>query len=208
MRIDAVLCDLDGVLVDSTAAVLRCWHRLADRHGVDHELVERTIHGRPARESIELLMPDADLDAEAELLAEWELADMDGVHALPGAVELSARLSEERFAIVTSCVTDLALARLAAARLAPPRALVTADQVRRGKPDPECFLLGAQRLGVSPRRCLVVEDAPAGLAAARAAGMRTVAVTTTHAASQLDADLVVGSVADLLDQHDLLPLAA
>jgi len=198
MDVGAVLCDLDGVLVDSTAAVLRCWHRLADRHGVDHELVESTIHGRPARDLIALLLPDADIDAEAALLAEWELADLDGVRALPGALELRGRLPEERFAIVTSCVTPLDHARMGAAGIAPPRALVTADRVRRGKPDPECYLLAARELGVPPERCLVVEDAPAGLAAARAAGMPTAAVTTTHDTAFLDADLVVGTVADLL----------
>jgi mannitol-1-/sugar-/sorbitol-6-phosphatase len=196
--VEALLCDLDGVLVDSTAAVLRCWRRLADRHGVDHALVETTIHGRPARESIELLLPEADIEAEAALLADWELADLDGVRALPGAMQLRDRWPEERFAIVTSCVAPLAHARLGAAGIAPPPALVTADRVSRGKPDPECYLLAAWELGVPPERCLAVEDAPAGLAAARAAGVPTAAVTTTHAASQLEADLVVGTVADLL----------
>jgi mannitol-1-/sugar-/sorbitol-6-phosphatase len=196
--VEALLCDLDGVLVDSTAAIVRCWHRLADRHGADHALVESTIHGRPARESIALLLPDVDIDAEAALLTDWELADLDDVHALPGAVQLRERWPEEVFAIVTGCVAPLAHARLGVAGIAPPPALVTAEMVSRGKPDPECYLLAAGELGVRPERCLAVEDAPAGLAAARAAGMRTAAVTTTHEAWQLEADLVVGTVADLL----------
>ena len=103
----------------------------------------------------------------------------------------------------------VAEARLRAAGIDPPAALVTADDVRRGKPDPEPYLLGAARLGVEPARCLVIEDAPAGLAAGRAAGMQTVGVATTHEAADLDADLVVAGLQDLhVDVTEVLTLSA
>ena len=208
MRVDGVLCDLDGVLVDSTAAVLRTWRRFAERHELDWELVNRTIHGRPARKSVELLVPGADADAEAALIATWELADLDDVHALPGARELRELVPEQSFAIVTSCDEPLARARLKAAGIAPPPALVTVELVSAGKPDPECYLTGARLLGLPPQRCLAIEDAPLGLEAARAAGAKTVALTTTHVPDELEADLVVGTIEDLLSSDGLLPRAA
>src|SRR5947208_14585389 len=182
MHVEGVLCDLDGVLVDSTPAILRTWRRFAERHGLDWELVDRTIHGRPARESMALLVPDADVDAEAALLADWEVADVADVRTLPGALELRARVPERRFAVVTSCGDRLARARLTAAGIEPPEALITFDSVSVGKPAPDCYLEGARRLGLPPERCIAIEDAPLGLQAARAAGAVTVGVTTTHSA--------------------------
>jgi mannitol-1-/sugar-/sorbitol-6-phosphatase len=198
--IGGVLCDLDGVLVDSTPAIVRTWRRFAERHGLDWELIDRTIHGRPARESVELLVPGADVDAEAALLDDWEVADVADVRPLPGALELRALVPERRFAVVTSCGDRLARARLTAAGIEPPQALVTFDSVTAGKPAPDCYLEGARLLGLPPERCLAIEDAPLGLQAARAAGAMTAAVTTTHAAEDLDADIVVGSIAELLSE--------
>jgi sugar-phosphatase len=208
VRIDGVLCDLDGVLVDSTPAILRTWRRFAERHGLAWELVDRTIHGRPARASVELLVPHADVEAEAALLDEWEVEDVADVRPLPGALELRALVPEHRFAVVTSCGDRLARARLRAAGIEPPQALVSFDSVSAGKPAPDCYLEGARLLGLSPARCLAIEDAPIGLQAARAAGATTVGLTTTHAAAELDADLVFGTIADLLRAEDLLPSAA
>jgi sugar-phosphatase len=208
MGLDGVLCDLDGVLVDSTPAILRTWRRFAERHGIPWERVDRTIHGRPARESVELLVPDADVEAEAALLDGWEVTDVADVRPLPGALELRRLLPEHRFAVVTSCGDRLARARLGAAGIEPPEALVSFDSVTAGKPAPDCYLEGARRLGLAPERCLAIEDAPLGLRAARAAGAVTVALTTTHAAEELEADFVVGTIADLLRTRDLLPLAA
>lgn len=208
MRVDGVLCDLDGVLVDSTGAVLRSWRRFAERHGLAWEEVDRTIHGRPSRESVALLVPNADVDAEAAMLDDWEVADVGDVRGLPGARELRALVPERRFAVVTSCGIRLARARLAAAGIEPPAELVTYEAVTAGKPAPDCYLEGARRLGLPPERCVAIEDAPLGLQAARAAGTMTVALTTTHPADELDADLVVGTIADLLHGRDLLRLAA
>jgi mannitol-1-/sugar-/sorbitol-6-phosphatase len=198
MRVEGVLCDLDGVLVDSTPAILRTWRRFAERYALDWELVDRTIHGRPARESVALLVPGVDVEAEAVLLDEWEVVDVTDVRPLPGALELRALVPEHRFAVVTSCGDRLARARLTAAGIEPPQALVTFDSVEAGKPAPDCYLEGARLLGLPPERCLAIEDAPLGLEAARAAGAMTVGVTTTHSGDELEADIVVGSITDLL----------
>jgi mannitol-1-/sugar-/sorbitol-6-phosphatase len=198
VRVEGVLCDLDGVLVDSTPAILRTWRRFAERHALDWELVDRTIHGRPARESVALLVPGVDVEAEAALLDEWEVVDVTDVRPLPGALELRALVPEHRFAVVTSCGDRLARARLTAAGIEPPQALVTFDSVEAGKPAPDCYLEGARLLGLPPERCLAIEDAPLGLEAARAAGAMTVGVTTTHSADELEADIVVASITDLL----------
>jgi mannitol-1-/sugar-/sorbitol-6-phosphatase len=198
MRVEGVLCDLDGVLVDSTPAILRTWRRFAERHALDWELVDRTIHGRPARESVALLVPGVDVEAEAALLDDWEVVDVTDVRPLAGALELRALVPEHRFAVVTSCGDRLARARLTAAGIEPPQALVTFDSVEAGKPAPDCYLEGARLLGLPPERCLAIEDAPLGLEAARAAGAMTVGVTTTHSGDELEADIVVGSITDLL----------
>jgi len=188
----AVLFDMDGTLVDSSAAIYRSWSTWALEAGITEEaLVAAHGHGRPAAEIVaELVGGDAVAQAVARIDA-LETADVADVVQLPGVAELLAGLPPERWAVVTSCGAQLAAARLRAGGLPAPRALVTFDDVERGKPDPACFLLGAQRLGVDPADCLVVEDAPAGLAAARAAGCATLAVRTTHPEGPLDADVVV-----------------
>jgi sugar-phosphatase len=184
MRFAAVISDLDGVLIDSSAPTVRCWRRWGERHGLDGEALQAANDGRPAREVLAEHVSPAELDAETEWLARAETTDTDGVVAYPGAAEVLA-LPAERVAIATSCAAPLARARLAAADLAVPAVLVSIDDVARGKPAPDPFLLAAERLGVDPAACLVFEDAPAGIAAARAAGMTAWAVTTTHRAADL-----------------------
>ena len=182
---------MDGTLVDSTASVVRSWVRLAEENGITVPALQAAAgHGRPARDIVADLFAPADRAAALERITHLEITDVDGVVALPGATE-ALLTSGARGAIVTSCAADLAVARQQAAGIPVPAVVVTADDVVRGKPDPEPFLAAARTLGVDPARCLVVEDAPAGLAAGRAAGMTTLAVTTTHTADQLDADHVV-----------------
>lgn len=181
----AVLFDMDGTLVDSTPAVARCWAQWAGEHQVPATALVNT-HGRPAAQIIADVLPTGQVPAALARIVALELADTDGVVPLPGA--LDALRATAPAAIVTSCTRDLARARIAAAGLPAPAVLVTADDVRVGKPDPEPFLLAADRLGVDPARCLVVEDAPAGLAAGRAAGATTLAVAGTHDLAALDAD--------------------
>ncbi|WP_432563515.1 HAD-IA family hydrolase [Kineococcus sp. SYSU DK003] len=188
----AILFDMDGTLVDSTAAIARCWTTWALEHGITGEqLVAAHGHGRPAPEIVAELVGAGSAEQAAARILELEIADVEGVVQLPGVPDLLAGLPAEAWAIVTSCSRPLADARRYAAGLAEPTALVTFDDVENGKPAPDCFLLGAQRLGVDPADCLVVEDAPAGLAAARAAGCATLAVRTTHPEGPLEADLVV-----------------
>jgi len=193
---DALLVDLDGTLVDSTAPVRRAWNAFAARHGLDPEHVHHFAQGRPSRESVRLLVPHADTAAETEALERAEVGDTDGIAALPGAVDLLT--AGRRLAIVTSCSRALARMRLRAAGLPIPAVLVSADDVTRGKPDPACYLLGARRLQVDPARCLVLEDAPAGICAGRAAGARVLALRTTHADADLrEADAIIDDLGDL-----------
>jgi sugar-phosphatase len=187
---DAVLFDLDGTLVDSTASVVRSWRRFAEHFDVSMEALHAN-HGQPARTLVGLLLP---ADRHAEALAhvtDLEVTDATGLLPIRGGTAFFASVPAERRAIVTSGSVPIATARLAAAGYEQPAVFVTVDDVVNGKPHPEPFLLAAERLGVDPSRCLVVEDAPAGIAAARAAGCAVVALTGTTAEEELTADLVV-----------------
>ncbi|MFD8088872.1 HAD-IA family hydrolase [Streptomyces malaysiensis] len=189
---DALLFDNDGTLVSSLDSVRRCWTRWAGEFGIAPEDFARVeLHGRPADDIIaDLLPPDRAPRARARI-DELELEDVPGgVKLLPGTAELLAALPAARWAVVTSANGPLAEARLAEVGIRPGT-LISADDITRGKPDPEPFLLAAERLGVDPARCVVFEDAPAGLASGRAAGMRTVALATTTSREELVADIVV-----------------
>jgi sugar-phosphatase len=210
MLIAAILFDLDGVLVDSSGSVRRCWHRWAKQRSLDPDQTEALAHGRPAREVIERLAPDLDPMSEERRLTRWQLEDNDDVVGLPGASELLSTIRDGAWAIVTSGPRDLALARIRRAGLAVPSVLVTADDVRMGKPSPEGYLAAARRLRASPSSCLVVEDSPVGIAAGKAAGMLVVAIATTFPVEALrDADRHVSTLADIrgANNEDLrLPL--
>lgn len=197
-RVDAVLLDLDGTLIDSTPIIVRSWSRWAEEFGVTTAQFEAlgSLHGRTSAAIVRTLVPPERVAAGERRIDELETTDVDGLIVLPGVTAFLAKLPAGRWAIVTSGNDAIAGVRTKAAGL-EPTVLITADDVTHGKPDPEPFLLGAQRLGVPPGRCLVVEDAPAGLEAARKAGMRTIAVTTSHRADELDADLVVAGIHEL-----------
>ena len=196
---EAILVDLDGTLVDSSAPVERVWKAFAARHGLDPEYVNHFAHGRPAGESVRLLVPDGDHEAETAAIRQTELSDTDGVRALPGASDLLTA-PPRPLAIVTSCSTALAHVRLRAAGLPIPAILVSSDGLERGKPDPECFLIAARLLAVDPEACLVLEDAPAGVQAGKSAGAAVIAVRSTHPDEELrEADAIVDHIAELLD---------
>ncbi|MFG2756393.1 HAD-IA family hydrolase [Streptomyces wuyuanensis] len=189
---EALLFDNDGTLVSSLESVRRCWTRWAGEYGITAEDFARVeLHGRPAAEIAADLLPAAAVPEAVARIEELEVEDVaGGVVLLPGTAALLASLPAERWAVVTSATRRLAEARLAEVGVRP-KTVIAADDITRGKPDPEPFLLAARTLGVDPARCVVFEDAPAGLAAGRAAGMTTVALTTTHAPSELAADIVV-----------------
>jgi mannitol-1-/sugar-/sorbitol-6-phosphatase len=192
----ALLVDLDGTLVDSSAPVSRAWTTFAQRHGLDPDEVQAFAQGRPSSETVSLLAPNADHAAEAALVEHAETTDTDGVLALPGAGELLR--SGYPLAIVTSCSSQLADVRLRAAGLPRPEVVISSSMVRRGKPDPEGFLLGARRLNVTAARCAVLEDSPVGIEAGRAAGARVIALRTTHGDDALAAaDTIIYDLAAL-----------
>jgi sugar-phosphatase len=192
-----LLFDLDGVLVDSTAAVARVWRQWAVKHGFDPEFVIGHAHGRRSLETIQIVAPQFDAAAENVRVEALEIADKAGVIALPGAATLLARLPQDRFTLVTSATRPLAVARLQYAALPVPARFITAEDVTQGKPFPEPYLKGAALLGKSPADCVAFEDTPAGIMAARAAGMRVIALHTTYPPHELTAaDFIVGSLAD------------
>ena len=190
---EAVLFDMDGTLIDSTPAVIRAWTIWAQEMELTAEELGRH-HGVPSAGVVRAVLPPDRQQAAIARINELELADVGDIVVLPGAAEALKALVEAKNAIATSCNRPLAWARIRAAGLQPPSTLVTADDVAHGKPDPEPFLMAAQKLGADPRRCLVVEDAPMGLKAAHAAGCFTLAVVTTTPREALDADAVVDNL--------------
>jgi sugar-phosphatase len=198
---DAVLFDMDGTLVDSTAAVARAWDHWAEEHGVPISQL-RGHDGIPAASIVAKFLPEEQRADGILRINELELSDTEGLTVLPGAADALAALVDAPNAIATSCTMPLARARIASSGLAAPSVLVTADQVAHGKPAPDPYLLAAERLGVDPRRCLVVEDAPLGLQAARAAGCATLAVVTTTSRDELEADAVVTNLSEVRFEAD------
>lgn len=194
----AVLFDNDGTLTDSSGAVTRSWHAWARHHQIPAEAFGN-VHGMPSRQIVARVAPHLDVEEATAHIDRIELEDLEGVVALPGAAAALAAIGD-RAAVVTSAGRELADLRIGAAGLTPPAVVVTADDISRGKPDPEPYLTGAERLGVDPARCLVVEDAPAGLRSGRAAGAATLAVLTTSGREELtgEADLVVADLSEVV----------
>ena len=196
-RCRAVLFDLDGVLVDSTRSVERQWRLWAQEHAIDPEQILEIAHGRRTVEVIRLLAPHLELETEVRLVERREADDKDGVEVMPGAAALIAAIPEACWAVVTSGTTHLATSRLRHAKLPIPKVLVSADQVKEGKPHPEPYLMGARLLNLPATECLVIEDAPAGIESAHAAGMKAIGLTSTFSAGELSADSVVQDLRDL-----------
>lgn len=203
----AVLWDMDGVLVDSAPYHFRAWRETLAVEGVelDETSFRRTFGQRNDAIVADLLGPGVSPERVRAIGAAKEeryraLVLREGIAPLPGVMTWLRRLRERGIsqAVVSSAplanITTV-LAAIAAADLF--QAIVCGDDVARGKPDPESFLLAARRLGVPPERCLVVEDAPAGVEAAHRAGMLCLALTTSHPREELQADLVLDSLAGL-----------
>ncbi len=203
MQCKGFLFDLDGTLVDSLPVVERSWCKWGDRFGIPHDEILGFIHGKQAITSIRHFMPgrsEEDIQAEFRFLEQIEATDIDGIVALPGALNLLNTLNEAGipWAIVTSGSIPVAHARHRAAGLPMPKVFVTAEQVKKGKPASDAYLLGAELLGIPAQQCAVVEDAPAGLLSGLAAGCRTIAVNVPADAPRLDeADLVLTTLESL-----------
>ena len=198
------LFDLDGTLVDSTAAVMNSWITMANEAGIPLEALAGH-HGVPAEQTIRNVIPDreeAEIQKWIRRVTDLEISDIEGVHAVPGALELLAELNDREipWTIVTSCTTDLAIARTRAGKIPMPANSVTFDQVSRGKPFPEPFILGAERLGLQTDQCWAIEDAPGGVRSAKDAGCGVAAVLTTHSRDELaHADTYLDKLLDALN---------
>ena len=200
IRCSAILFDMDGVLIDSTPAVARVWHEWAVEHGFDPATVVGMAHGRPSRTTVRELLPDADIELEDRELERREIADLDGVVALPGARELLNALPTGRWTVATSATRALAEVRFRAAGLPIPKTWVTSNDVKIGKPDPEPYLRAAANLGFPASDCIVVEDAAAGVRAGKAAGARVIGFPTTMPSQELEdagAGWIVRNCADV-----------
>ena len=195
----ALLFDLDGVLVDSRRCIENIWKKWAAARGRDPAPFIAVCHGRRISETIAQVAPELDATAEAAVLDRMEEVETDGVEPVPEARELLAGLAEGTWAIVTSGSRKVATLRLTHVGLPLPKVFITAEDVRRGKPDPEGYLLAAARLGVEPKECVVIEDSPPGVAAGNAARMRVIGVTTTYQAAALTgADEMIPGLGSLL----------
>src|SRR5215475_10437542 len=206
-----LLFDLDGVLINSTPAVSRVWRKWAIEHGFNPEEVVAQAHGRPSLTTIREYLPNANHEVENREVERREIADLEGVLPLPGALDLLASLPEDRWTIVTSCTRALAEVRIKAAGLPLPRKMITSNDIQHGKPNPEPYLKGAALLGFPPEDCIVIEDVPAGVRAGKSAHAKVIAFTTTvqsFVLKEVEADWILRNCADvrLLSPVDSLRL--
>ncbi|HEY6784046.1 MAG TPA: HAD-IA family hydrolase [Gemmatimonadales bacterium] len=193
------LFDLDGVLVDSRRSIENIWRRWAAARGRDPAPFIAVCHGRRISETIAQVAPELDAKAEAAVLDRMEEVETDGVEPVAGARDLLAGLAEGTWAVVTSGSRKVAMLRLTHVELPIPKVFITAEDVRRGKPDPEGYLLAAARLGVEPKECVVIEDSAAGIAAGIAAGMRVIQVSPNRSSSPFDGAVrVIPTISALL----------
>jgi sugar-phosphatase len=194
----AILFDLDGVLVDSTRSVARQWRLWAQEQNLDPDHTVAIAHGVRTIEVIRMLAPHLSAEEETVKLEAREAADREGVEVMQGSADLLRSIPDGRWCIVTSGTRLLATSRLRLANLPIPHVLVSADDVVNGKPNPEPYLQGAQMLGMKPEDCLVIEDAPAGIKAAHAGGMRVIALPTTYPMAELqEADAIAEELSQI-----------
>jgi len=205
LRALAVLFDMDGVLVDSKAVIERVLQRWAERRGLDREAMLHLPHGQKTSDTVRDVAPHLNLAEEVAWLDAEEERDLAGIVEVRGAAKLVSALAPDEWALVTSAGRDLAGMRLSAAHVPLPRTIVSGESVKRGKPDPEGYLMGARLLGRKPEECVVLEDAPAGIKAGLAAGMRVIGVATTYDRARLaplGCIAIVSTLADIsVEQH-------
>jgi sugar-phosphatase len=187
IRCKGVLFDMDGILISSLGSVERSWTKWAEMRGIDPAHAISVAHGCRSIETVALLRPDLDSQAENDIVEELEIADTEGVSILPGVKALLAALPADRWTVVTSATRPLAEVRLKAGGIPVPKKYVTADDVSDGKPHPAPYLAGAAVLGLAPGECVVFEDAASGTKAGRAAGCTVIGTTFSHAIEALSA---------------------
>ena len=198
-RDGAVIFDLDGTLVDSSAVVERQWSIWARSHRIEPRLVMEVVHGRPSIQTMRMFRPETTLD-ESRAFDAIEAADLEGLKPVAGAREAMESCDRQQipWAIVTSGTNTMARNRLRECGFEVPPVFVTVEQTPRGKPAPDPFLRAAMLLKVDPSQCTVFEDAPPGIHAGKAANMRVIALQTTHAADHLSgADAVVRDLSEV-----------
>ena len=194
----AFLFDMDGTLINSSQAMRRIWGRWARWRGVDFAALFPVVQGRRAIDTMRLLaLPGLDPDAEAAIIDREEVEDVEGVVAIAGAAEFLASLPPERWTVVTSAPRALAQARLGAAGLPVPETILTAEEVLVGKPAPDCYILGAKRLGYAPQECLVFEDSDVGVESAVAAGADVLVVASAQSQASLSGRSAVADFDEL-----------
>jgi mannitol-1-/sugar-/sorbitol-6-phosphatase len=198
LHCQGIIFDLDGVLIDSEVVSNRHWKRWAELNQVSFDHIAAIHHGLPPVRTVAAVAPHLDAAAESKVFEEWAAHDMDDLRAYDGVHGLLAGLPAGRWGIATSSFRTLTLSRLTFLGLPVPEALVTVNDVKNGKPAPDPYLLAAEKLGLSPADCIVIEDAPAGIRAAKTAGARVIAVTSTNEVESLsEADYVVGAIRDI-----------
>lgn len=201
LLVDAMIFDMDGVVIDSGDVYERHWRDWGAGHGLDYDAHIAAVHpGRPPVETVRVVAPHLDAEEEAARFnATLDASDdADAATPMPGAVALLKSLPPDRWAIATSAVRVIAEQWLRHAGMPPPQVLVTIDDIENGKPAPDPYLLAAELLGRDPQRCLVVEDAPAGITAAKTAGATVLGVRTSHAVEDLvGADHLARGVQDI-----------
>lgn len=190
--VEALLFDMDGTIVDSSIPVHKAWKAWADEHGIVHEAMLKVMPGRRAIETMQILAPHLPQPETVDRFLKGEELDVEGIVEIPGAGAFIASLPAGKWAVVTSATEGIARRRIRVAGLPDPPVLVSADMVSRGKPHPECFLRAAEMLGVAAAVCLAFEDAHAGIAAAKAAGMRVVGVETHYTGAELGVERAIG----------------
>ncbi len=195
IRCSCLLFDLDGVLVDSRRCVESIWVRWGDEHGIDPQMIIQRAHGRRTSEVIREMAPHLNVAEEVAAIDRIEETESNGIFAVPNAPELIASIPAGRWGIVTSCSVPVARLRMKIAGIPTPRVFVTSEDVARGKPSPDGYLLAAKKLGIEPGQCVVIEDAPAGIEAGKNADMRVIAVASSYDRSELTrADWIVDSL--------------
>jgi len=194
----ALLFDLDGVLVDSRRCIELIWKKWAFGRGLDPEPILRVAHGRRTSETLREFAPGLDVTTEVAILDRMEEEETGGISPVPGATELLKAIPPDRWAIVTSGSLAVATLRMRIGGIPLPSVFITAHDVRKGKPSPEGYLIAATRLGFTPVDCFVVEDTPAGIASGKGASMRVIAIPGTYPPERLsEADFLAPALSSL-----------